>query len=166
MSQRGKYIINNVAQGPIQISTPEVTSPIAADKAGKSEGMSIDGKKCGIWQYYWQNGLLRCHGQFEEDVMVGEWQWFRENGAPLRTGTFVNGVRQGLWRRFQLDGALYDEGWFYGNRRVGEWKIYHRDGRLKFVRSYGRWPTSMGNSDPDVEYPTADKVGHPRVFRT
>jgi antitoxin component YwqK of YwqJK toxin-antitoxin module/GH24 family phage-related lysozyme (muramidase) len=50
-----------------------------------------DGKKTGIWEYYWSNGKLRAKGEFYGDRWDGVWEWYHDNGILEMRELYKNG---------------------------------------------------------------------------
>jgi antitoxin component YwqK of YwqJK toxin-antitoxin module len=55
---------------------------------------------------------------------------FYENGLPRFKGDFQNGKMHGFWQFFRKDGSLMRSGHFDEDRQVGAWTTYARDGSV------------------------------------
>lgn len=56
--------------------------------------------------YYYENGVMRATGAYENGQMEGEWRFYRENGQLCEVGMFLNGQKNGPWRGYDENGEL------------------------------------------------------------
>ncbi len=58
------------------------------------KGMEVDGKKAGLWTYWYENGEKKAEGNYEDGVKDGIWvQWYKD-GSLMWKGVCENGVRK------------------------------------------------------------------------
>jgi len=57
----------------------------------KEEGFYKDGKKTGLWQFYWKDGAKKVTGAYVKDEPHGQWIFYDESGKVIGTGTYKNG---------------------------------------------------------------------------
>jgi hypothetical protein len=69
------------------------------------KGYMNKNKNDGNWKYYYDNGLLECTGNFNDDVPVGKWTWFYKNGSIKSEGAFNNGKPDGRWLKYNTEGV-------------------------------------------------------------
>lgn len=109
-----------------------------------------DGKKCGLWKTYHQNGQLKTEGNYKDGLKHGlhkEWQsngilllegmyvngldnglmkWFHEKGHLAAQGSMINGIRNGPWVICDVEeNGFCIDAYFNNGKRVGIWRIYH-----------------------------------------
>jgi len=128
----------------------------------KMEGLSIQGKKEGIWTTWLQNGNKESVGYYFEGYPTGEWGYYHEDGEGLQwVGGSYEGTRNGVWKYYQKNSShlsgirTYLKGVRHGKQtgsesgnyehgvRVGEWRIDTWDkieiGSYTNGEKYGVW---------------------------
>jgi antitoxin component YwqK of YwqJK toxin-antitoxin module len=63
-------------------------------------------KNFGPWEYYYDNGQLRCIGSYLDDKQSGKWIWYQRNGLKECEGTFLNGSMQGKFLKYDDNGDV------------------------------------------------------------
>lgn len=72
----------------------------------QATGMMVAGKKDGLWQSYYKNGIRLSTVVFSSGVQNGETYNYYENGTLRYKGTFENGKKVGLWYYYTKYGNL------------------------------------------------------------
>lgn len=132
----------------------------------KEEGRYSRGqKKEGRWTYYYEDGGVKSHIDYKNDIKDGEeityykngqiasrkhyinnspggvFNYWRENGTLSRTEKYdpakAVGSRRGAWliQYYYEDGRLSGEGYSRFGK-TGPWKYYHQNGRIKDIGEY------------------------------
>ena len=97
----------------------------------------------GYWKYYFESGKIKQEGIIALNKQEGLWQYFYENGAPKSVGSYSKGIKEGAWVYYYEDGntkakALYKNG-------NGEYKEFFESGKVKMEgqtinnQSEGEW---------------------------
>jgi len=87
-------------------------------------GTLNDGKKDGLWTYWYENGEKIFEGTYINGKENGLWHWWYNNGKKRLQGSFSNGEKTGEWLFFSTN----DEPMSY-NQEFST-KIYSSDGRM------------------------------------
>jgi antitoxin component YwqK of YwqJK toxin-antitoxin module len=87
-------------------------------------GTLNDGKKDGLWTYWYENGEKIFEGTYINGKENGLWHWWYNNGKKRLQGSFSNGEKTGEW----LFCSTNDEPMSY-NQEFST-KIYSSDGRM------------------------------------
>ncbi|MBL0146690.1 MAG: hypothetical protein IPP48_14090 [Chitinophagaceae bacterium] len=53
-------------------------------------GFYYEGLKNGVFEWYYNNGNLRCTGSYQNDLPIGKWIFFYNDGKPERTLLFTS----------------------------------------------------------------------------
>jgi antitoxin component YwqK of YwqJK toxin-antitoxin module len=61
---------------------------------------------------------------------------FYENGLPRFKGKYQNGKMHGYWEFYRKDGSLMRSGTFHEDEQVGTWTTYARDGSVVKVTEF------------------------------
>lgn len=73
------------------------------------EGTYKDGKREGLWRYWYENGNLWSEGYYKADVRHGRSTVWHENGKKYYEGHYTDGERTGKWKFWDEDGKLLKE---------------------------------------------------------
>ena len=71
-----------------------------------ARGMVRNGKKNGVWEFYYANGQKMLEAMYLEDVENGAYNSYRENGVPYFRGYYINGSRANVWEFYDEEGNL------------------------------------------------------------
>ncbi len=102
----------------------------------KTKGKYEQNEAVGLWEYYYESGQLKSSGYWSEDVSDGLWQHFYENGTASSSGMMSKGLKQGEWQYFYESGKIKQKGEFNKGIRSGPWSYFFEDGKLKAEVSY------------------------------
>ncbi len=133
----------------------------AADGKKLYEGHFKNGKPCGEFHYYYDDGVTKAVSQFSADGRTTMTRAFFPNGKPMAEGRFVDEKREGLWKFYsEQDGALISEENYRNGKKEGvaknffpgqgvaelsnfrdgihegTWEQYYADGKVKFRCTY------------------------------
>jgi len=79
-----------------------------------SRGRYVQGKKEGLWTYWWGGGKKKGEGQFCTDAFCGRWTWWDSQGNLAQEGGHRNGKKHGDWKVRGDDGQVrtvrFDDG--------------------------------------------------------
>jgi antitoxin component YwqK of YwqJK toxin-antitoxin module len=76
--------------------------------AENCKGETVDGKKQGFWQCFYDDGTLQEEGNYTADLKTGEWKIYHANGKLAMKGTYENGVEKGQWTVYDDQGNQLD----------------------------------------------------------
>jgi len=88
-----------------------------------------------VIQYY-ATMELRCRGELKDGKREGLWQYWYENGNLQAEATYVGGREDGDYRVWREDGTPYYLGRYSNGARTGVWEVYDKDGNLVERREY------------------------------
>ena len=75
-------------------------------------------------------------GYIKNGKKEGLWTWWFENGEKKNEGSFKDGLEFGLWTYFYENGQKQIEGIYTDWEKVGKWTYYNEDGSIKEVKEY------------------------------
>ena len=75
----------------------------------RCRGDIVDGKRDGLWQYFYDNGNLQTEATYVDGREEGDYRVWRENGKPYYMGRYSGGVRTGVWEVYDNDGTLVQQ---------------------------------------------------------
>ena len=58
------------------------------DGKKKEEGTFKDGKKDGLWTWWYENGQKKTKGTYKDGKQVGKWTWHNEDGSVKEVKEF------------------------------------------------------------------------------
>lgn len=98
-------------------------------------GLSVtatDGKpmKQGRWQFWFEDGELKCEGEFLDDKPIGSHIWWFANGQKQCEGNYMDGQPEGLWVHWHENGIRSAQGEYKDGKRVGRWMQWDSDGKV------------------------------------
>ena len=80
--------------------------PFTGNITGKTEQGTIrNGKKEGLWVYYYDNGQLSYKVTYKDNKKDGPYVNYYDNGQLGSKGTYKNGKEDGRWVRYWSDGS-------------------------------------------------------------
>jgi antitoxin component YwqK of YwqJK toxin-antitoxin module len=109
-----------------------------------------NGRRIGIWEYFFTNGKLREERIFEEDVykILNAWNnqgnrivengfgryisYYINDSTIMETGDVSNGYKIGAWRTYYLTGNLLSEVNYVQGKQSGLY-VYYYDSGVKYV---------------------------------
>lgn len=74
----------------------------------RCRGDIVDGRRDGLWQYYYENGNLQAEATYVDGREEGDYRVYRENGLPYYIGRYSGGVRTGTWEVYDQEGNLVE----------------------------------------------------------
>lgn len=75
----------------------------------KSAGTISNGKKEGLWTYYYENGVKWSECNFQAGVSHGKVVSYHPNGQVNYLGYFTGGTKSGIWQFYDSEGKLLKE---------------------------------------------------------
>jgi antitoxin component YwqK of YwqJK toxin-antitoxin module len=95
-----------------------------------------DGKKIGIWEYYYENGQLSSKFSFKDGKYDGIWESYHDNGQLSSKGSFKDGEKEGYWEEYYDNGQSYSKGLYKDDKKDGIWEWYYKNGQLDMRGSF------------------------------
>ncbi|MFN4299044.1 MAG: toxin-antitoxin system YwqK family antitoxin [Thermaurantimonas sp.] len=86
-----------------------------------SKGEFLNDLKEGIWEYYFPDGSIQEIGEYKRDLLNGKWLTYCINGKILKEVYFINGKEDGVLREFDCDGNLIKEAYYEEGLLNGSW---------------------------------------------
>ena len=91
--------------------------PFNGEISGIESGKFKNGKKNGVWEWYYENGQLSTKVNYKDGEPEGFWESYHENGQLEYKGNVKDAKQDGLWEFFNKDGSLKKtETWKNGER--------------------------------------------------
>ena len=102
-----------------------------SDNFGKTllKGTYKNGKKDGLWTWWYENGEKKNEGTFKDGKENGLHRWWYENGQKSKEGTYKDGKQVELVTSWYENGQKGKEGTFKDGELVSEncWDIDGND---------------------------------------
>ena len=126
----------------------------------KCKGKRINGARCGLWTYYYENGIKRKEGLYDGYIGYGEkegiWTYWNEDGVKtsdvimpenIQINYYDNGIISSKGKRVYASGRGISwlpssresgRGFVFGHKynRIGNWKYYFENRQIKKVCNY------------------------------
>lgn len=99
----------------------------------------------GIYQQYYENGVLKIESLYSEGKLSGLWTQYYETGEKEWEVAYLNGYKQGVYKKFYKSGQLMLEGTCFNGFKFGKEKRYDEKGNALWKGSYlkndfdGKW---------------------------
>lgn len=121
----------------------------------RSKGDSINGKKEGEWQTYYNNGTIKNKGIYLNDHKIGVWSVYYDTGELEKEILYKLGKKHGRTKIFYKNGAKkallnYNEG-----KENGISEYFDQDGHLQMKVHY-----KSGKEDGALEYYDKGELVH------
>ena len=81
--------------------------PFTGNSTGLKQGKVKDGKKDGVWLYYFENGQLYLKNTYKDGKKNGERLKYYDNGQLMEKGNYKEGKKIGEWLEYYKNGKLY-----------------------------------------------------------
>ena len=103
--------------------------PFMGNITGKTEQGTIrNGKKEGLWVYYYDNGQLSYKGTFKFGKKDGTWVYYHSNGQLSYKVTYKDDKKDGPYVNYYDNGQLGSKGTYKNGKEDGRWVRYWSDG--------------------------------------
>ena len=106
------------------------------DEVLKSESITDEVEKNGLWEKHYSNGNLEIKGIYIEGKKEGLWEEFYENGQLKTKINYNAGTKDGLWLKYHSNSQLWGKGNYKNDRMIGEWDYYDEKGKLILSENY------------------------------
>ncbi len=137
-----------------------------------SEGIVDDnGKKQGLWKEFYESGLLRAKGHYQNSLPVGAWNYYYEDGSVEITGAYSKkGKKDGPWWWYYANGEVlsyeeYDQGDlngdFYSLSITGDTLVR---GRFESGYEVGKWYWMNDSTRIEGKYEDGKRTGTWKTF--
>jgi antitoxin component YwqK of YwqJK toxin-antitoxin module len=97
-------------------------------KTKQAEGGYENGRKEGLWSYWYKTGQLMQRGSYKADMAEGPWVSYLANGELESHGYYFNDKKSGFWVLGYGKG-IQSKGNYCEDQRVGVWHIGSPDGQ-------------------------------------
>ncbi|MCB1141587.1 MAG: hypothetical protein KDK54_05075 [Leptospiraceae bacterium] len=117
-----------------------------------SEGRYNNGKREGIWIWYFPDGKVYYRSGYSS-----------EKQRPIWIATNALGNEDGIHERYYPNGNPEEKGFYDGGLKTGDWIKYFPNGKLEFRGSYqkdkkiGYWTYFYSDGTPEVEERFSDE---------
>ena len=99
-------------------------------------GNGVNGKKEGLWTFWYDNGRKIKEGSFEDGKLEGVWTYWNQRGEKESEGTFKAGKGSGLWIFWHPNGEKFSEGNLIGVKKDGIWTYWSQNGKKESEEDY------------------------------
>ncbi|WP_124398366.1 toxin-antitoxin system YwqK family antitoxin [Thermaurantimonas aggregans] len=110
-----------------------------------SRGEFYNDLKEGIWEYYYPDGSIQEKGEYKRDLLNGKWLSYCTNGNILKEISYINGKEEGLLREYDCDGNLIKEANYEDGLLNGPWFLslnnFTEKGQYLNDLKSGKWLT-------------------------
>lgn len=104
---------------------------ISKDGKPLEEGNYDEGKRDGVWKFYYPTGDLREMSTYKSNMRDGAYEFYNNKKALQKKGQYVKNRMVGAWTFYYPSGKLKDEKNYMENKENGEAKEYFETGNLK-----------------------------------
>jgi hypothetical protein len=118
-------------------SQPHQAKLTAGHHTPPAIGQWRNGAPSGVWTFFDAAGNKDCEGRFDQGRRVGLWLYWYANGAIDSMGEYASDLEEGPWISFHSTGMIEEEGRFRAGQKVGIWTYVSRYG-TRSVRDHGR----------------------------
>ncbi len=97
------------------------------DKPGKNkqlEGYYVNGQKHDLWREYYESGKLKVEIRYNKGGLFGEMKEYYKSGSLKIHTQYVYGKLLGFYKKYYESGALNEEGNYQYDKKEGKWKKY------------------------------------------
>lgn len=107
-----------------------------------SRGNFVEGKREGIWEWYYPNGNIYYRSGYSSDKKREVWistnllgnehgihERYYENGQLEEKGEYEYGLKIEKWEKFYKNGKLEQFGKYNKDKKIGEWIYLYPDGK-------------------------------------
>ena len=110
--------------------------PFTGNITGKTEQGTIrNGKKEGLWVYYYDNGQVSSRGDYKVGKKDGTWVYYHSNGQLSYKVTYQDNKKDGPYVNYYDNRQLASKGTYKDGKEVGRWVRYWSDGSV-MIREY------------------------------
>jgi len=100
------------------------------------EKQMLDGKRHGMWSFWYEDGALWYEGVYEHGWEFGFWRGWHKNGVLAWETDYEGGKEKGLYREWYENGQLSYEGNHTNGLREGLWVWWNNGGERLIERTY------------------------------
>ncbi len=143
-----------------------IKSSIYKDGIILAEGIYDEqGRRQGLWKYYFVTGELKEQGSFKNDKKTGTWKYFFLNGDVEQIGEYVQDLPEGTWRWYYPNKQIRLEEEYVDGFEEGPSIEYSDSGIVvaegKYVEGFkdGVWTYTIGNTKETGKYFEGEKQG-------
>ena len=119
-----------------KIESKKKTTSIKKVLVYKPKGKLKNGKKEGLWKWFYSNGSLKKESSYKNGESNGPFTEYYKNGNKQVTGYFSSGERSKHWQWFHENGQLEAECTYRKGKREGEYNSYYPSGQLYKIMFY------------------------------
>ena len=102
----------------------------------ESIGRFKSGKKSGVHEEYYENGVLKISKNFIDGLEDGKYEEYFENGEVKLSCFYIEGKRNGKSQEFYEDGGLKEENNYYYGNLDGISSRFHKNGKILCTGMY------------------------------
>jgi antitoxin component YwqK of YwqJK toxin-antitoxin module len=108
-----------------------------------SRGNFVEGKREGIWEWYFPDGKLYYRSGYSPDKQREVWistnllgnehgihERYYENGQLEEKGFYEFGLKIDKWEKYYKNGKLEQYGNYNQDKKIGEWTYLYPDGKM------------------------------------
>jgi antitoxin component YwqK of YwqJK toxin-antitoxin module len=140
----------------VKMQCEEVENYIRCEEKLETE----DEKASRLTVFFYQNGILKSYGKFEDSKKEGTWNYFNSIGDLSNIYNYKNNKQEGVYQNFHTNGQIEEEGFYKedsldgvlktysplgvlvteievsNNKKNGKTSVFHLNGNLKKECSY------------------------------
>jgi antitoxin component YwqK of YwqJK toxin-antitoxin module len=79
----------------------------------KTNKRDKEGNREGLWESYYQGGILRTRGYYKNNIADGYWEYYFTDGRIMDKGNYKNGIIYGYWEFYNYYGSMNRIEYFY-----------------------------------------------------
>lgn len=90
----------------------------------------FNGKKQGVYQYWFPNGTIKLKSNYNQNVLVGSYTAFWSNGNKALESYYVNGKKEGIEQQWYPEGNISKVRNLVKDREQGLQKAWLKNGKI------------------------------------
>lgn len=96
----------------------------------------VDGKAEGLWMEWYETGIPRFIGEWQQGKGHGQWMYFHENGQLRARETVDQDIWHGISESWYANGQKRAEGHHQQGQKHGTWNYWNEDGSHQQTEQY------------------------------
>lgn len=84
-----------------------------------SINQTANGKKEGVWVFWYENGQLEAEGSYVDGKKEGVMKRWYYEGQLSEEGFYLAGKKEGVWKQWYYEGQLSEEGFYVAGLKEG-----------------------------------------------
>ena len=102
----------------------------------KTEMSLVNGRKEGLTQIYYSNGVVNELRMYKNNLMHGTWVTWNEKGINTAEANYANDIKNGKWYIWDEQGIMRYDMTYFNGRKAGAWRMFDEHGILTATKEF------------------------------